>query len=384
MTHDRDLTRDLERWLDDGPTSAPPSSRATIRGRVHETRQRPWWLVRERGEPFERRSRGTVRLLAIGLVILGLVGGSIGLASIGGRSPFSPLPSPEITSFPVSGQPLGIAVESGAVWVAMFDIGRVTRVDPETGATTNIDSTGRNCVGMSAGAGAVWVPSCVSGPLKRIDPVTNSSSEVTFEGQGQFPPVPFDGDIAWVTLDVDRGDFVRYDARAGAELGRGSLGGPGVILGAGFGSGWATPVQGERAVRRIDGSTLQTVTTIETGLPPAYGVMIGDSMWFTTGVEGSDEGVLVRVDPDSNEIVASLQFPSADVWPATDGRSLWILNGRAPARAFRIDLESNTVAETIEVGGRADTMAVDGDTLWVTRGETRDVVRVRTVGAATR
>ena len=378
MTHDRDLTRDLERWLEDAPTSAPPSSRATIRGRVHETRQRPWWLVRERGEPFERGSRGTVRLLAIGLVVLALMGGSVGLLSIGSRPPFAPLPSPEITPYSVNGQPLGIAVESGAVWVAMFDIGRVTRIDPETGATTEIDSPGRNCVGMYAGAGAIWVPSCMRGPLKRIDPLTNSSSEVAFEGQGQFPPIPFDGDIAWVTLDVDRGDYVRYDARAGEELGRGTLGGPGVIHAGGFGSGWATAAAGETGIRRIDGPTLQTITTIETALPPSYGVMIGDSMWFTTGVEGEDQGMLVRVDPESNTIVASLEFPSADVWPATDGRSLWILNGRAPARASRIDLGSNTIAETIVIGGSADTMAVDGDTLWVTRGLTRDVVRIDT------
>ena len=85
MTSERELTTALEAWLEAAPTSAPPMSGATVHGRVRETRQRPWWLVRERGEPFVRPPRVGGRLLLVGFTILALAGATIGLASLGGQ-----------------------------------------------------------------------------------------------------------------------------------------------------------------------------------------------------------------------------------------------------------------------------------------------------------
>ncbi len=382
MTQDRDLTRDLEHWLEDVPSSAPAMSRATIRGRVRETRQRPPWLVRERGEPYVRPPRVSGRMLFVGFTILALTGATIGLASLGGQVGLRAARSPEITAFPVEGQPLGMAYLSGSVWAGMTDTLAVARIDPATGVSTNVLSLGRNCVAMGGvGAGALWESTCQAGPLVRIDPATNTPRAVPIEGQGQVAAtIPFEGDVAWITIDADAGTFVRYDASAGEVISRGDiepLGG--AVFAAGFGSGWGVNGFGgdePLGMIRIDAENHADVTRIETELPPVFGVPIGDALWVVTGIEGTDRAVLVRVDPDTNTATPVLEFGFWELHMAVIGTDLWLLDGSEPATLHRVDTRTNEITQTISVGGEANGLTTDGERLWLSLLGAQEVVRV--------
>ncbi|MDQ3937903.1 MAG: hypothetical protein M3253_04390 [Chloroflexota bacterium] len=377
MNSDFETGRRLTAVFEEDPKAAPSATRVAVRARIRHTRQRPAWLVAERGDDYERRNRGQFRLFAIGVALVSVLIGSFAVGSFGERPQLRPV-TPVLTAFPVEGQPLGVAVESGAVWIAMFDRLRVTRLDPATGATVDINTQGRNCVAASAGAGAFWVPSCVAGPLVRVDPATNTATPISFAGQGQIAaPVPFDGDIAWITFDIDQGEYVRYDARAGRELSEGQLPLPGAIVTTGFGSAWATV--GARPdvpdeLLRLDQETGQTTARIP--ISGGLAVTTDDAVWITAAGLGEDAGGLSRIDPSTNEVVASIDFESWDIRPATDGSVVWVLDGREPARLYRVDPSTNETEMVTVVGGFADSLAVDGDTIWVTRGPSRDVVRV--------
>jgi hypothetical protein len=71
-----ELQRLLEQALEDGPQSVPLISRAVVRGRLRETRQRPGWLVRERGDAYPLGGRFPLRLVMMGaslMIVLGLI-----------------------------------------------------------------------------------------------------------------------------------------------------------------------------------------------------------------------------------------------------------------------------------------------------------------------
>lgn len=377
MSDERETDRQLEQLLEDGPTAAPLLSRATIRGRVHETRQRTSWLVSERGDVFPRR-RTSLRLLAIAAALVALLGISTVVGSLGGRPiVIGPSPTPRLTTFPVDGQPLGIAAASDAIWVAMFDRASVTRLDVETTVQTSILVGGRNCVSISAGAGAVWVPSCSRGPLTRIDPASNEADIIALDSGQRTAPV-FDGNIAWITLDIDSGQFLKHDAVAGQELFRGRLPRSGVIVAVGFGSVWAVtgPYDRPDTLLRLDPGSGAELASIPLGETLDMAVVGQDAIWLTTFDQDGADATLLRIDPELNSVVATIPFAAVEIRAVTDGTRVWVLELAAPSHIYLIDQTTNSATLITDVGGSADGIAVDIDTLWVTRGRTSDVVRV--------
>lgn len=106
----------------------------------------------------------------------------------------TPLPS-----FAVNGSALtpGIAVGSGAVWVAVYDTGQVWRIDPATRKPTDIIRVGATPTGVAADAGAVWVANTLAGTVSRIDP--HADRVVTTIHVGNQPLVLTVGhDRVWV------------------------------------------------------------------------------------------------------------------------------------------------------------------------------------------
>src|SRR5262245_36664872 len=177
--NDRDLQKLLEETLAEGPDSAPMTSRAMIRGRVIEVRQRPAWRVRERGDAYPRRRGPQLRLLAIGVALVALLGLTFAIGVPGNQPTVTDAPATlGITTFPIDGQPMGIAVAGGDVWAGLLDQPAVVRLDPTTRETTRIPSIARNCVSISAGAGSIWVPACQQNPLARVDSSTNEVTQI--------------------------------------------------------------------------------------------------------------------------------------------------------------------------------------------------------------
>lgn len=377
MNTDMELQRLLEQSFAEGPETAPMTSRVVVRGRLREVRQRPGWLVRERGIEYPRtRPRGPLRLVMLAASLVALLGISFAIGSFGGR-PSHVAVEPRFTAFAVEGQPLGVAVDGEAVWVGLFDQGALARLDPASGEVSYIRPVGRNCVSISAGAGSVWVPACQGLPMYRVDVATNSAEALPGVPAGQTISPVFDGDIAWITTDVYSGSYVRFDTSSANVLSSHQLSGAGGIVAIAFGSAWAalTHEDGTYELLRLDLQTAEVQSSIPLDMAGDIAVASPDALWLSLYDEASDEWQLARVDPQTNEIGVTIEFESA-IHPASDGVSVWVLQNEEPARLYRLDTETGALSETITIDGHADALAVEGDTLWVTRGRVHDVLRI--------
>lgn len=380
MTRKHDVERDLERWLEGGVRSAPATTGAAVRSRVRTTRQRPWWLVRDRGDRFEARRGLQRRALGIAFATVALIVGA-GLLSAVLRGPSAEVgqerpPSQTITTLPIPGlrEPSGVGVGFGSVWVGTAEITTVRRVDPGSGAIVNVPAPNRNCGLIATFGGAVWVPPCSQGALARIDPATNAAASLSYPDQRQIGlQIPSEGDRAWVTIDVDGGIFVEIDA-TGREVARGDLEALGSVGAAGFDSLWAARISA-REVVRLDVETRALIISIPTELPPDLFVATEDAIWVSTGVEGTERGEIVRIDPATNEIVARIPFGTWALPMATDGSSVWVLEGGPVGRLHRIDPTTNTVEQTIEIGSGTGYFSLDGESIWVSK--TGGLIRVQ-------
>ena len=93
------------------------------------------------------------------------------------------------------------AVTGDAMWVTDYMAGSVTRIDPETGGTTDIRGTGEG-VGITAGGGFVWASD--SDGISRIDPATNTIVGHLDLGFGEYYELVWDEGAIWVTTRTQR------------------------------------------------------------------------------------------------------------------------------------------------------------------------------------
>lgn len=100
------------------------------------------------------------------------------------------------------------------------------------------------------------------------------------------------------------------------------------------------------------------------------GVAVGEgAVWASVDNAdgGSDDHLLVRIDPETNEIVDWLSLPEAGDLAVGDG-AVWVLSRVAPEGAvLRIDPSTNEIAATIPIGDELSNVAVSEGAVWVTR-----------------
>ena len=237
-----------------GSGGAPPPARTTP-----PTRTGP--------QPPRRRTlaiaAGAIAAAAIVLVVL-LAGGSE--------------QSLEPGRIPMGGEPRGIAVGEGAIWVARHGDDKVNRIDPKTGDQEEID-VGSDPDRIAVGGGAVWVTIHDGTKMVRISPRTH---EVTTR-----KPVP---------IDARRATDCENCPNPGMEIGEGAL--------------WVASAREGRISRR----SLDDGTQYEGGLyelPSGYGgalAISGGAVWAVGYDEDgpSDDGTergawLVRIDAHAKD-----------------------------------------------------------------------------------
>jgi hypothetical protein len=251
-----------------------------------------WPEIRGRA-PTARRSRPPTRWVAAAAAFA-LAGAGLFLVSrafLTEPPPTRPASSPpqpvERGTIEIPGA-FSVVPGEGSLWVGASALdggcdGTIHRIDPNAGkvvATIPVEGI----AGWETGGGAidvqpsgVWVAGNVCGPdrevgavLQRIDPATNEVDLVADLGAGASADVASTGDAVWVTVFRDR---------APAE------------------------------VVRLDATTGTIEATIQLGSSYARELLAAEgAVWV---VERRDEaspegsGVLVKIDPASNEIVAS-------------------------------------------------------------------------------
>jgi hypothetical protein len=298
--------------------------------------------LRDGLEPTLRRStrrlarNAVVAVLTIGLLGSGAVAGVRSLGGAAGTKPNDTSPTP---------RPSGSAVvvprrEDPA------KAGRV-RATVSTKGVSWFQPTPEMPLGLAGGDGTIWVAS---------------------GGNIQFPAPTSDLGAEASVATLARVDV---DTRESTTVEIGPAGDVGVV--AAFGDAWVLRRAGE--VIRIDGESLQKVVSIPVA-NPAEAAADDSSLWVI-----SLGGTLTRVDPRTNKVVATIDtgvpptrgienngdlvspnngVPAAGV-SVGDG-SVWVRGG---GRIVRVDPESNTVQATIDLGGSIDQLAAGPSGVWV-------------------
>ena len=139
----------------------------------------------------------------------------------------------------------GIGIGEGAVWVSNYSDGTVSKIDPVTGTTTNIDIMESGVAGpatIGIGFGSAWVSDVLNGVVYRIDPATDALQATIAVGE---PSGSYASDIAiadgsmWVTSPESK-TIVRIDPASDSVQTRIHLPYRPLALTVGLGGVWVT------------------------------------------------------------------------------------------------------------------------------------------------
>jgi YVTN family beta-propeller protein len=136
-----------------------------------------------------------------------------------------------------------------------------------------------------------------------------------------------------------------------------------------FNALWVTD-SGEQTVSRIDPVTDQVVASIAVGVAPAGVTSDGHSVWVTDRLAGT----VTRIDPQSD---ATATFPvgaTPDGVASTPG-ALWVTDFDSGA-LLRLDPGNGAVVDRISVGNGPSAVATSNDSVWVENSRDGTVSRI--------
>ena len=251
-----------------------------------------------------------------------------------------------------------MAVGFGAVWVANCRDSSVYRVDRKSARVVAMIPTGladrRGELSLAVGAGSVWVLSDRAGVLSRIDPRTNRVIARIAVAPQSFAAVFGFGSV-WIS-------------NTGApNAGAPSAGAPS----AGAPSAAGTTTAG--SVQRIDPATNQVVATIPVGPTPRFLAAGERGVWTLN----QGDGTVSRVDPKTNTVTATIAVgvPGGGGDIDAGGGAVWVRASRVLLSV--IDPRSNRVVERLGPVAGSGAVRVAGNAVWVTAHDIGTVWVVR-------
>jgi virginiamycin B lyase len=370
MNDDLEFTTKLERWLDnrDVSSSVGRVTEATLAELMTTTQELP--LLR----PLPvRMGRPPLRLLAVAAALLIATGGLTVLLSGGSQTPL-PLPtaSPSVTPNPfpavtrqilLGGATWQVLATPGRIWVQSDDVG-VTAIDSSTG---EVVGTVRGGHSMFLYRDELWVPKGGEQVLVRVDPQTGDELE-RFDGiPGSFAAK--DGDNVW-SLVGDAPAVVVTDLTTGEQVASIEVPAEPKQIVFAAGSAWVA-CDDSGVLVRIDPETYEVIDTIGAGAGPVELELGFDSLWVRNRLLQ-----LVRIDPETGAELARIAGfgASPSLGLSFGGGLVW---ASAPRSIAGIDPLTNEIVRDIPLPGTMfhDTFWVDGS-LWVTTAGTRAVLQV--------
>jgi YVTN family beta-propeller protein len=327
--------------------------------------------------PDERKRRSPVAWIAIVAVALAAIVIAIVAVTGGGGTTYSPAPNTVARLDAGSGEVLGgvavgttpqsiVAGDDGRLWVANFDDQTVQSIDPASGQAGPAQGVVGNPTGLAVGGGYVWVATgFASSGLVRVAPDVSNSKEtilLRYRDQDVDPAgLAYGENAVWVT-DSTRGLVLRVDPASGdaTPIALGDSTDPTAIA-VGEGGVWVTLPTHDQIVR-IDPTTNEPVTTIDLAATPGQIAVGQGAVW----VSATDTDEVVKIDPSTSTKSATI----ADVGDAPEGiavgsERVWVANSGDGTVAW-IDVATNQVGGHVTVGATPWAVAVPSDDVWVT------------------
>ena len=208
---------------------------------------------------------------------------------------------------------------------------------------------------MAYGFGAAWVQ--VDPPVDELVKVV-AQTGATAPGVKRGSAVAIADDAIWVTVGEET--LNKIDPQSGRVLLTTKT--PGAhYVSVGAGAVW---VPAEGGIIRVDPRTGAT-KRIATAVAITDLFATDDAVWATAKFDG----LVLRLDPHSNSVVASIATGSGAHDIAVDDNGVWVTNYRDNS-VSRIDPTTNTVAATIDgVGSGVGICACDGAIMVSTQGQ---------------
>lgn len=136
----------------------------------------------------------------------------------------------------------------------------------------------------------------------------------------------------------------------------------------GAGGVWVTDLVGN-ALFRIDPATNQVAGSVALGVPSAAMPMAvaasGDALWVASiTLSSPSQGMVLRVDPASMSVVATIPVGPGALDIAAGGGGVWVISAR-DGTVTRIDPATNSVTATVHVGVNPGGIGVGAGAVWV-------------------
>jgi len=255
----------------------------------------------------------------------------------------------------IGGQPSGIAVGAGAVWVTDTADDLLFRIDPAHQSAERIP-VGNGPTGVAVGDGQIWVVNQLDRTVSEINPLA-LKQVATIDIGGGGSAIASAARSVWVANTADdtisRIDPTAHDVVATIPLGADIPQGIAVDND----RVWVTSSTGRLLL--LDPATNRVTQAFPIGNDP-QGVAVGSgSVW----VANATEGTITRFDPRTGRI-AKIPVGSSPSGVTYGAGSVWVANG-LDGTISRIDPRTN-VTRLIRVGSRPSSVAVGAKKLWLT------------------
>jgi YVTN family beta-propeller protein len=349
-------------------TDEPTWARATATAEENSNR-RAAAVRRARSRPIWRRRPRLVAAAVVGVALAGvgtallvwqpwqppaLVGieNSIGVIDIG-RAEI-------IGQIDLGGQPGGLAVSKGAVWVTNTTANKVSKIDLSTSSVVDRIDVGRAPIGVAAAGGSIWVANSGERTVTRINEATGEVVATITMGNGPIA-VTADGDGVWVANGRDS-TIQRLDGSGEVGQPVGVAAGP-IAIAADASGVWVASEQAA-AVTRIEpatGVTLAAPIPLQPGRPTSLAVGAG-AIWVA-----ASDGTLRRIDPRAYRVTDLINVGGSPVAVLVTDDAVWLADEQGEIVRYDIaDLSSPTARHS--TGSAPSSMVAVNRDVWLAAG----------------
>jgi YVTN family beta-propeller protein len=229
-----------------------------------------------------------------------------------------------IRTIKVGGRPAGIAVTAEGVWVADSASATVSRLDLGSGQVNATVRVGAGPVGFAQVDRDLWVFGQSDQRARVLDPrAARVTRTVSLAGLGGGYPAVAGGAI-WVPDRSAAGRTVwQIDPASGQVAARVETGAHPAEVAFGFGAGWVTHDEGVSRFDLVGGKELTRITGL--GRQVSGLAITPDAVWATSVADNR----LSRIDPATNQPVASLEVCTAPRHLTVVGDDIWVVCGDA-------------------------------------------------------
>jgi YVTN family beta-propeller protein len=321
------------------------------------------------------------------------------------------------TPIKVGNAPNSVEVGFGSIWVANTYDDSVYRLDPVTNQIIANISTNRIPSSIAVSNDAVWVANENGNPLIKIDPKTNTTVDVISLGVGYPENIAAGEGAVWVTggdlrfyyngsvsatggLGYQLSSVQRIDPKTGEIVATIPLNGFSWGIAAGEGGVWVTAWEpsdqpfslGNAVLYRIDPETNKVNRTIQFGAVVGNATTQFEERDYRVGNVAVGEGAVwvsnydaelhqgndtvMRVDPNSNSIVATVAVGIKPYTMSTGAGYLWVVD-QDNDTMVKVNPKTNTVVGLPRiVGGGPSDVSVGENAVWVSNIRDGTVSRI--------